>query len=88
MKDPSSVLYTLEGWLRDASGVDQRTVRQLLVDCGYTEEVAADYRSVLLFYRSGWPRWTLMANNPAVPVGYLQRIANTMIPLIKGEHGL
>lgn len=86
MTDRSSPIATLERWLHDQTGANRDAVRQLFLDCGYSEEQAADYRSVWLYYRDGWPRLTLMAANPDVPVGYLQRIANKLLPLLRAEH--
>ena len=81
--DHSSAIATLEGWLQDQTGVTRDVVRQLLIDIGYEQVTAADYRVVWLYYRAGWPRWSLMSTNPNVPVGYILDIANKMIPLLR-----
>jgi hypothetical protein len=60
-------------------------VRQLLRDVGYTEEPARDYRVILLYYRQGWPRWTIVTGKPFLPVSYLQQIVTKMIPILSGE---
>jgi hypothetical protein len=85
MMERSSAIAALQEWMKDSASVDRDGVRKLLTELGYAEETAADYPSVLLFYRKGWPRWTLMANNAAVEVEYRKQIARTMISMLEKE---
>ena len=86
MTDRATAIAKVEGWLQTAASVSRDDVRQLLVDIGYLEETAADYRSVWLYYREGWPRVTLMSTIPELPVGYLHRLCNTLLPYLQREH--
>lgn len=79
------IIATLQGWLDGNYAVSREDVRQLLLDCGYVEEPASDDRTVLLFYKTGWRRWSLIGTEGAVPVEYQQQIAETLIPLLLAE---
>lgn len=86
MTDRSSPIATLQHWLQTDGGVSREDIRQLLLEIGYSEETAADYRAVALYYRPGWPRLTLMSTEPELPVKYLHRLCNTLLPYLESEH--
>lgn len=81
----AEALEALRGWLVTGALVGREDVRQVLEAVGYVEEAAGDYPGVLLFYRRGWPRWTLMAKNPSVDVEYRKQIATRLITLVEEE---
>lgn len=81
----SSAIATLRQWLQTGEPVRTEEVRKLLTSIGYSEETAADFRSVWLYYRQGWPRITLMATEPVLPVGYLHSICTKLLTLLLSE---
>jgi hypothetical protein len=85
VSDWSSIVRRLQAWQQDPAGVGRADVNDLLVDCGYRSEQAADYRYVTLFTKPGWPRWTFVANESGIPASYLHRIADTLLARIQRD---
>lgn len=85
MTDHSSTIAALKRWIEtDGAGASREAVRQLLLDCGYEEQQAKDYPSMVsLFYRDWWPRYMLRRDKQSVPVATLVRIASSLIPLLE-----
>lgn len=85
MTDYASVTATLEGWLRDPTGVDRTAVKALFTSLGYIEQPAADYRGLRLLYRRGWPRYTFVSAEDEVPVTVLQHMATSLLRHIQSD---
>lgn len=77
--DPQEAIATLTEWLDDSCLAGLDDVRQLLLALGYEESPATDFRTVILYYKQGWQRWTFMANEPSIPLEYRKRIARWLI---------
>lgn len=86
MTDRSAAIATVRTWLQNDAGVSLAELWQLLDSLGYTEERAADFRGVILYYRPGWPRFMGIGGDPEVPVGVLHRICTSLLPYLNREH--
>lgn len=86
MPNRSSAIATLRGWEHNSAGASRKAVEALLVSCGYAPAQAADYPAVILYQKTGWPRWTVLTTSDKLAAEVLHRMITKLIPLLEQDH--